>query len=55
LWAIQGITPFGSLLIGYLAQRYGLPLTLRLVALLCLSGMAGVKRGSARPRDSLPG
>ncbi len=43
LWAIQGITPFGSLLTGYLAQRYGLSTTLSLVALLCLTGIVAIK------------
>jgi len=26
LWALQGVAPFGSLLIGWLAQNWGVPL-----------------------------
>lgn len=44
LWAIQGVTPFGSLLIGYLAQTRGLPFTILLVTVFCLGWMLIVDR-----------
>lgn len=43
LWAIQGITPLGSLLIGYLAETQGLPFTIRFVVVVCLAWMGWVK------------
>ncbi|MFN3741307.1 MAG: MFS transporter [Anaerolineales bacterium] len=44
LWAIQGITPLGSLLVGYLAEKRGLPFTIWFVVILCLVWMGWVKR-----------
>ncbi len=43
LWAIQGITPFGSLLIGYLAQTRGLSFTILLVSAFCLGAMIAAR------------
>lgn len=40
LWAIQGVAPFGSLLIGWLAQNWGVPATVRLCGLICLLVLA---------------
>jgi MFS family permease len=37
LWALQGIAPFGSLLIGAIAQTAGVPLSSLLAGLACLS------------------
>jgi hypothetical protein len=28
LWALQGVAPFGSLLIGWMVQSWGLPVTM---------------------------
>ena len=42
LWAIQGVAPFGSLLIGWWAQSWGVPNTLLvcgIIILVILSGM----------------
>jgi MFS family permease len=36
LWAIQGVAPFGSLLIGWMAQSFGVPLTILVCGLICL-------------------
>ena len=36
LWAIQGVAPFGSLLIGWLAQSFGVPRTILVCGLVCL-------------------
>ncbi len=37
LWALQGIAPFGSLLIGTIAQAAGVPLAALLAGMVCLS------------------
>jgi hypothetical protein len=54
LWALQGVAPFGSLLIGWLAQTWGVPLaalTGGLVTLLSISALhifsPGVRRAQA--------
>src|SRR6266498_2770635 len=42
LWALQGVAPFGSLLIGWLAQNWGVPaaaLTGGLVSLISIGGL----------------
>jgi len=42
LWALQGVAPFGSLLIGWLAQNWGVPLAALaggLVSLVSISGL----------------
>jgi MFS family permease len=54
LWALQGVAPFGSLLIGWLAQNWGVPsaaLTSGLVSLVSISALhlinPGVRRAQA--------
>lgn len=54
LWALQGVAPFGSLLIGWLAQNWGVPLaalTGGLVSLISIGGLhlihPGVRRAQA--------
>jgi MFS family permease len=54
LWALQGVAPFGSLLIGWLAQNWGVPLaalTGGLVSLVSISALhlisPGVRRAQA--------
>jgi MFS family permease len=52
LWALQGVTPFGSLLIGWMAQEFSLSTTaliLGLVSLLIIGGIQ-VYRPIARQR-----
>ncbi len=36
LWALQGVAPFGSLFIGWLAQSQGVPRTALVAAIICL-------------------
>jgi MFS family permease len=43
LWAIQGITPFGSLAVGALVQRLGLPDTLLIIGALLLVGFGTIQ------------
>lgn len=54
LWAVQGVAPFGSLLIGWLAQNWGVPLaalTGGLVSLISIGSLhlinPGVRRAQA--------
>ena len=54
LWALQGVAPFGSLLIGWIAQNWGVPLaalTGGLVSLVTIGGLhlasPGVRRAQA--------
>ena len=54
LWALQGVAPFGSLLIGWLAQNWGVPLAALiggLVSLVTISALhlvsPGVRRAQA--------
>jgi hypothetical protein len=54
LWALQGVAPFGSLLIGWIAQNWGVPtaaLTGGLVSLISIGGLhlisPGVRRAQA--------
>ncbi|MGC8855360.1 MAG: MFS transporter [Anaerolineae bacterium] len=43
LWGLQGIAPFGSLLIGWMTQTLGLPLTALICGLLCLVSIGGIQ------------
>jgi MFS family permease len=54
LWAVQGVAPFGSLLIGWLAQNWGVPVAALiggLVSLVSIGGLhlihPGVRRAQA--------
>lgn len=42
LWALQGIAPFGSLLVGWMAQNWGVPVTIRICAIICLVGIGSI-------------
>ena len=42
LWAIQGVAPFGSLLIGWWAQTWGVPRTLLACGILVLAILSGM-------------
>ena len=42
LWAIQGVAPFGSLLIGWWAQTWGVPRTLLVCGLIILVILSGL-------------
>lgn len=37
LWALQGVTPFGSLLMGWVAQHYGAPAAVTISGAACLA------------------
>ncbi len=43
LWALQGVAPFGSLLIGGLTQRWNLPVTALVCGAVCLLGIGGIQ------------
>ncbi len=38
-WALQGVAPFGSILIGWLAQTYGVSFTIIFGGAICLAGI----------------
>jgi len=42
LWALQGVAPFGSLLVGWMAQTWGVPLTALACGLICLVVIGGI-------------
>ena len=42
LWAIQGVAPFGSLLIGWWAQTWGVPRTLLACGIIVLAVLSGM-------------
>jgi MFS family permease len=42
LWAIQGVAPFGSLLIGWMSQFWGVPLTVLICSSICLIVLSGM-------------
>ena len=52
LWAIQGVAPFGSLLIGWWAQIWGLPLTLLICGTIILVILAGLHYATPGIRKS---
>jgi MFS family permease len=43
LWAVQGVTPFGSLLIGWMTQEFGLSSTTLTCGLLSLTVVGGIQ------------
>jgi MFS family permease len=43
LWALQGIAPFGSLLIGWMTQEFGLSTTTLICGLLSLTVVGGIQ------------
>ena len=42
LWGLQGIAPFGSLLVGWLAQNWGVPFAALICGLICLVVIGGI-------------
>jgi hypothetical protein len=42
LWALQGVAPFGSLLIGWLAQNWSVPLAALIGGLISLISIGGL-------------
>jgi MFS family permease len=43
LWAVQGVTPFGSLLIGWMTQEFGLSTTTLVCGLITLTVVGGIQ------------
>jgi MFS family permease len=43
LWGLQGIAPFGSLLVGWLAQNWGVPGAALACGLICLVVIGGIQ------------
>lgn len=52
LWAIQGVAPFGSLLIGWLAQTWGVPRTLLACGIILLAVLSGMHLSTPNIRNS---
>jgi MFS family permease len=52
LWAIQGVAPFGSLLIGWWAQTWGVPRTLLACGIIILAILSGMHFSSPDIRKS---
>ncbi|MBV6451000.1 MAG: hypothetical protein MHPDNHAH_01728 [Anaerolineales bacterium] len=52
LWAFQGITPFGSLLIGGLTQTWTLPVTALTCGAICLFGAGAIQLRYPAVRES---
>ena len=43
LWALQGVAPFGSLFVGWMAQNWGVPLAALVCGLICLVVITGIQ------------
>lgn len=43
LWALQGVAPFGSLVVGWMAQNLGVSATALIVGLICLAVIGAVQ------------
>lgn len=43
LWALQGVAPFGSLLIGWMTQRWNLSVTATVCGIVCLVIVGGIQ------------
>jgi len=52
LWAIQGVAPFGSLLIGWWAQTWGVPRTMLACGIIVLAIMSGMHYSTPDIRKS---
>jgi MFS family permease len=52
LWAIQGVAPFGSLLIGWWAQSWGVPRTLLFCGIIILAILSGLHYFTPEMRNS---
>jgi MFS family permease len=53
-WALQGVAPFGSIVIGSVAQTWNVPTAITVGGLVCLAGIAIVRLGfSKRAADRL--
>jgi MFS family permease len=43
LWALQGVAPFGSLSVGWMAQNWGIPRTALISGLICLATIGTIQ------------
>jgi hypothetical protein len=50
VWALQGVTPFGSLLVGAVAQQFGAPTAVLMCAVACLLSPIAVNLATDRLR-----
>jgi MFS family permease len=55
VWALQGVTPFGSLLVGAVAQQFGAPWAVLMCALACLASPIFVNLATDRLRRYVAG
>lgn len=53
LWALQGVAPFGSLFVGWMAQNWGVPLAALVCGLICLVVIAGIHLWNPEIRTSV--
>jgi MFS family permease len=51
-WALQGVAPFGSIVIGWIAQDWGVKIAAVAAGAVCLLGIAGVRLGFASKEKS---
>lgn len=51
LWALQGVAPFGSLAVGWMAQSLGLSQTALICATVCLLAVGGLHLANSRLRN----
>lgn len=42
-WALQGVAPFGSIVIGWIAQAWNVPVTIVVGGTVCLLGILGIR------------
>jgi hypothetical protein len=42
-WALQGVAPFGSILIGWVAQTWNVPTAIVMGGIICLAGISFVR------------
>jgi MFS family permease len=52
LWALQGIAPFGSLFVGWMTEKFGLPATTILCGIICLLVIGGIQLFQPKIRNS---
>jgi MFS family permease len=53
LWGLQGIAPFGSLVVGWMAQNWGVPGTALACGLICLVVIGGIHLTNPAIRDKV--
>lgn len=51
-WALQGVAPFGSFAIGWMAQTWNVPTTIVVGGTICLAGILAVRFGFQNVRKS---